>query len=142
MAKSLGNTHRLWVESTTPGTYHEVKGQTTLSISRQGNQIDTTTKDDGAYGTSMSGTKALTITAGFIPDLPDANGIVRLFTLAVANPSAPFNVQIRDTASAIKFLGSVNAINFDETADLNSPRGVSITLGAAAAPTTDLLVGV
>ena len=44
MAKRLGNDFLLWIESTTPGTYNLVKGQQSLSISRDAGSIDTTTK--------------------------------------------------------------------------------------------------
>jgi hypothetical protein len=142
MAKRLGNTHRVYVESTTPGTFNPIKGETTLSRSRQSQQIDSTSKDDGAYGTSFAGTKSLSITCGFILDLPDATGAERLFSLATANPSAPFNVQIRKAPYAVGdlvFAGSVNCTGLDDSADLNAMQSISVTLTAAAAPSTDLL---
>ena len=143
MAKSLGNGVRLYVESTTTGTFNQVKGQTTLSRTRQGQQIDSTTKDDGAYGTSFSGSKSLSIQAGFLLDLPDANGMERLFTLATADPAVPFNIQLRNGALAdpadVIFKGSVTVLNLDDGADMNSMASVSMTFGAAAAPVIDML---
>jgi hypothetical protein len=55
MGKKLANDYRLWIESATPGTYNEVKGQTAITISRQGGLFDISSKDDGAYATQGPG---------------------------------------------------------------------------------------
>lgn len=145
MAKKLANDYLLWVESSTPGTYNVCKGQKGTTINRQAAQIDLTTKDDSGYGVLAPGLRNLTIQTGFIPNLPDANGYQRLETLCKASPQAAFKVQIRKggltgaTPGDVVFEGSVYG-NFDTTA-FEQNEGVSdtVTLYAAAAPTTDLL---
>lgn len=69
MAKKLGNDYRLWIEGSTPGTYAEIKGGTTLKISRQAGQIDTSTKDDFPYGSQAPGLRTLTIDGEIYPNL-------------------------------------------------------------------------
>lgn len=145
MAKKLANDYLLWVESSTPGTYNVCKGQKGTTINRQAAQIDLTTKDDSGYGVLAPGIRNLTIQTGFIPNLPDANGYQRLETLCKASPQAAFKVQIRKggltgaSPADVVFEGSVYG-NFDTTA-FEQNEGVSdtVTLYAAAAPTTDLL---
>lgn len=95
MAKKLGNDYMLWVESAQAGTFNVIKGQQSLSISRDADTIDTSTKDDSGYGTSAPGLKKLKITLDMLPNLPDADGFSRLEGLCNTLPAAPFNVQIR-----------------------------------------------
>lgn len=142
MAKLLGNDYRLWLESTTPGTYHEIKGQTTLKISRQAQQIDTSTKDDFPYGTQAPGLKSLTIDFEIYPNLPDATGYTRFETLSQG--TAPTKFQIRkggasgDTDDAV-FEASLYIGNFDTDMSKNDVLKVTGQLTLSAAPTIDTL---
>lgn len=144
MAKKLGNDYLLWVESATAGTFNLVKGQQSLSISRDAGSIDTTTKDDAGYGTSAPGLKSLKISLDTSPNLPDANGYERLETLCNASPAVPFNVQIRkggltgaaaDTVFAGSVYGNIASSDFGQ----NEAVKAKIEFSAAAAPTTDKL---
>ena len=144
MAKKLGNDFLLWIESSTPGTYNLVKGQQSLSISRDAGSIDTTTKDDSGYGTSAPGLKSLKISLDIIPNLPDANGYTRLETLANTTPAAPFNIQIRkggqtgatgDAVFAGSVYGNISSTEFGQ----NDAVKAKVEFSAAAAPTTDTL---
>lgn len=144
MAKKLGNDYLAWVESSTAGTYNLVKGQQSISISRDAGSIDTSTKDDQGYGTSAPGLKSLKITLDTIPNLPDAGGYTRLETLCNTTPQAPFNFQIRKggptatTADAV-FSGSVNG-NVDSTEfGQNDAVKSKFSFSAASAPTIDTL---
>ena len=144
MAKKLGNDYRLWIESVTPGTYNEIKGQTTLAINRSGTTIDTSTKDNFPYGTAAPGLRSLSVPFAIIPDLPDANGYTRFETLANATVSAATNFQIRKGGSAgaagdVVFQCSMYITDFSTNMDANTPLTVSGTLVNAAAPTTDVL---
>jgi hypothetical protein len=142
MAKKLGNDYRLWIESATPGTYNEIKGQTTLRVNRTSDKIDTSTKDDFPYGTSAPGSKALTIDFELYPNLPDANGYTRMETLSQG--SDPVNFQIRKGGSsgadadavfeASMYIGGI-------TTDMgrNDVVKASGQLSLAAAPVTDVL---
>lgn len=142
MAKKLGNDYRLWIDSSTPGTFAEIKGNTTLTINRQSNLIDTSAKSDFPYGTQAPGLRSLTIDAEVIPDLPDANGYGRLETVAAG--SAPVNFAVRKDGSAGDaadniFLASMYVGNFNTQMSKDEAVRVSFTLTLAAAPSTDAL---
>lgn len=144
MAKKLGNDFLLWIESTVAGTYNLVKGQQSLSISRDAGSIDTTTKDDSGYGTSAPGLKSLKISLDIIPNLPDAQGYTRLETLANATPQAAFNIQVRkggpaattgDAVFAGSVYGNISSTEFGQ----NDAVKAKCEFSAAAAPTIDVL---
>jgi hypothetical protein len=144
MAKKLGNDYLLWVESATAGTFNLVKGQQSLSISRDAGSIDTSTKDDAGYGTSAPGLKSLKISLDMLPNLPDANGYTRLETLCGVTPAAPFNVQIRKggptgVAADVVFAGSVYGNLASTDFGQNDAVKAKAEFSAAAAPTTDTL---
>ena len=142
MSKGLSNNYRVWIESSTPGTYNLIKGQAGAKVSRSASSIDLTTKDDAGYGSSAPGTRSLTVTMSLKPNLPDANGWTRLETLAKAAAPAPFNIQIRkggdaggtgDVVFACSVYGNVDGDDYG----LNSGVNMDVTFSAAAAPTTD-----
>ena len=142
MAKLLGNAYRLWMESTTTGTYVQVKGQTTLKVSRQSASIDTSTKDDFPYGTQAQGLKTLTLDCEVYPDLPDTNGYTRLETLAAG--TSPVNFQVRKGGSTATsgdsvFTASMYIGNLDTDMGKNDVIKATFQLSLAAAPTTDVL---
>lgn len=145
MAKKLSNDYRLWIESATPGTYTMIKGQQSLSISRSGGTIDTTTKDEFPYGSSGPGPRSISIPFGLIPDLPDANGYTRFESLAAAAVATPFNVEIRKGGSAgngttdVVFRCSVYCNDHNTNLDQNTPVKTTGTLVNAAAPSVDVL---
>tara|TARA_R110000782_G_scaffold58378_1_gene122047 strand:+ start:79 stop:510 length:432 start_codon:yes stop_codon:yes gene_type:complete len=142
MAKKLGNDYRLWIEGSTPGTYAEVKGGTSLKINRQSQTIDTSTKDDFPYGTQAPGLKTLTIDSEIYPNLPDANGYGKLET--GAQGSAPVKVQIRKNGSTgaagdVVFAASMYIGNFDTDMGKNDVVKCTFQLSLESAPTTDAL---
>lgn len=145
MAKLLGNDYRLWVESTTPGTFNTIAGQQDLAQNSQAQTIDTSSKDDFPYATQAPGMRTCSITCGLIPDLPDATGYSRLETLANAAAATPFNVQIRKGGSSgadpddVVFEGSVYCTDFPKNYAQNDAVKVNFTLVIAAAPTADTL---
>ena len=144
MAKKLGNDYRLWIESATAGTYNEVKGNQDLSVSREAATVDTSTKNDFPYGTQAPGLRSLSVSASFVPDLPDANGYTRMMTLANAGVATPMNIQIRKGGSAgangdVVFQCAMYATNINDSMGQNSAVTTSMTFVAAAAPTTDTL---
>lgn len=142
MAKKLGNDYRLWIESATAGTYNEIKGQTSMKVSRKAGEIDTSTKDDYPYGTQAPGLKTLTIDVELYPNLPDANGYT-LFETA-SQGSSPKNFQIRKGGSAgaagdVVFQASMYIGSFDTDYGKNDVVKCNSQLSLAAAPTTDTL---
>lgn len=146
MAKKLGNDYRLWVESATTGVYNEIKGNQDLAISRDGAQIDTSSKSDFPYGTSAPGLRNLSITASFIPDLPDANGHGRLMTLINAATTTPIGLQIRKGGAGgvspgdVVLAGSFYGTQANDGLGQNAAVTSSFTFVSAAAPTTDALI--
>lgn len=144
MAKKLGNDYLVWVDSSTEGTYNLVKGQQSVSISRDAGSIDTTTKDDQGYGTSAPGLKNLKLSLDTIPNLPDASGYTRLETLCNATPQEPFNIQIRkggptatteDAVFAGLVYGNISSTEFGQ----NDAVKAKVEFTAADAPTIDVL---
>lgn len=141
--KKNGIDYRVWIESTTPGTYSMIKGQDTHSINRAGGTVDATSKDDFPYGSSLPGTRSVSIPFSIIPDLPDATGYTRLESLANASVSTPFNIQIRKGGTSgsgtdVVFQCSVYVTDFNTTGD-RGPVKASCTFVNAAAPTVDVL---
>lgn len=144
MPKLLGNNYRLWIESATPGTYNEVKGNTAITINRQGGLFDISSKDDGAYATQGPGLKATSLSVTVRPNLPDANGFTRLESAALASPQVSTNFQVRKggssgTGSDVVFQAAMYIANYNTSGPINGPIEVSFELGLAAAPTTDAL---
>ncbi len=144
MAKKLGNDYLAWVESDTAGTFNLVKGQQSISISRDATSIDTTTKDDSGYGTSAPGLKSLKLSLDTIPNLPDASGYTRLETLCNASPQTPFNLQIRKggavgTTTDVVFEGLVYGNITSTEFGQNDAVKAKVEFSAASAPTTDVL---
>jgi predicted secreted protein len=144
VAKKLANDYRLWIDGGA-GTYAMIKGQQDLSLSRNAQQIDTTSKDDYPYGTSAPGNRQLSINASIIPDLPDASGYTRLETVANASSPTACNFQIRKNGATgnnttdVVFTGSMYITDFNDDFGQNAPVKKSFTLVAAAAPTLDVL---
>jgi len=142
MAKKLGNDYRLWIESSTPGTYNEVKGQTTLTINRSAESIDTSTKDDFPYGTQAQGLRTLTIDCEVYPNLPDANGFTRLETASTTGTPTGFQIRKGGAAGADEdaiFEASLYVGSLNTDMGKNDVVKSNFQLSLASAPTVDTL---
>ena len=144
MGKKLGSDYRLWIESAVAGTYNEVKGQQGLTINRASGIIDTSSKDDGAYGTTAPAQKSVTIDVEIYPNLPDANGYDRLATRALASPQLPTKFQVRKGGSAgvtgdTVWEASHYVGNFNTEFPKNDVVKCSFQLTLETTPVTDLL---
>jgi len=144
MAKKLGNDYRLWIESTTPGTFNQILGQQDLSMDESGGTIDTSSKDDFPYGTQAPGLRSVTINFSIIPNLPDVTGFTRFESIATATTSTTLKVQIRKGGSAGTdtdkvFEGTCYITNFNKSFGMNDAVKATGSLVAAAAPTTNAL---
>lgn len=140
--KKYGNDYRFWIESTVADTYNEVKGQTSNKVSRQSASFDTSSKDDGQYGTEGQGQRKVSMDLEILPNLPDVTGYTRLETLATG--SAPVKVQIRKGGSAgatgdVVFAASMNIGNFDTDFPKDGAVKCTFQMSLASPPTTDLL---
>lgn len=143
MARKFGNDYHIWIDNGS-GTFNRIKGQTTLSVTRNGNTIDTSAKEDFPYSTMGPGMRALSIASEIIPDLPDATGYTRAETVANLATPAPVAIQIRKngvagSGSDIVFACTVYITDFNTSFGQNEAMKVSFTLVNSAAPTTDVL---
>ena len=138
MAKKLGKNFRLYVSADDGTTFSEPKGQGNLTINRNPSTIDTSTKDDGEYGTSAPGAKALTITAAFIPDLPDVNGYSRMKALDASSGTTTYQVREKPYALEDAVFECVMYTSFGDSGfNRTDAVGTTATLSAAQAPTQD-----
>jgi hypothetical protein len=139
VGKKLGNDYRLFIgDGAGSEVFSEIAGQQDLSVTRSGNAIDTSTKDNFPYATQAPGLRTLSIACSLIPDLPDASGYGALETAALATSPAPVNFQIK-TGSTVVFLGSMYITDFNTSFGQNDSVKSTFTLVAADAPTTDAL---
>jgi predicted secreted protein len=139
MAKKLGNSYRLFIgDGGGTEVFYEIAGQQDLSISRQAQTIDTSTKDNFPYGTQAPGLKTLSIAFNLIPDLPDANGYAELEAQALSTDPQPWNFQVK-TGSTVVFECAMYVTDFNSSMGQNDAVKVTGTLVASAAPTTDEL---
>jgi predicted secreted protein len=141
--KLLGNNYLLWVESAVAGTYNYPLGQGQCGITRNSSTIDTTSKDDGKYGSGAPGIATVTVSVDILPKLPDASGYTRLESLCNANPQVPFNIQIRKAGTAgasgdVVFQALVYG-NLDSTSFPQNGSGAVKATFVIVSITTDLL---
>lgn len=142
MAKKLGNNYRLFVDSSTPGTFSEPKGQGNLTIQRGQNFFSTGTKDTTPYDTQAPGLKSLSLSLALIPDLPDANGYTRMETLDKTTATTTYQIRKGPGFAApadVVFECSMYTSLGNTDLPQNGAVGVATTLTAAAAPTIDTL---
>ncbi len=140
MAKLLGNNTRLFVESSTPGTFNQVGGQGDLSIDRKAATIDISDKNSAPYGLLAPGNFAIEISLDGVPDLPDADGLGRLDTQFKAR--AVTGIQIRDGALGVGdvvFEADMYILDLSVTHGKDAASSYTVRLGLAAAPTVDTL---
>ena len=138
MPKRLGNDTRLYV-NTTGSTFVELKSQGSLTIERSTDQIDTSTKDTGAYKTSIMSQQALTLKQEGVLDVPDP-ALQAIYD--ASRTRAPIRVQVRDgdfSSTKVQFDGVMNVGNFNRGEPINEKATYSFDLVAAQAPTVDLL---
>lgn len=139
MAKKLGNDYRLFIgDGGGTEVFAEIAGQQDLSVTRQGQTIDTSTKDNFPYGTAAPGLKSLSIAFNLIPDLPDASGYGELESQALSTSPVPWNFQVKK-ASTVVFQCSMYITDFNSSFGQNDAVKVTGTLVAAEAPSIDAL---
>lgn len=138
--KKLGNDYRLYVQSTTAGTYNEPKGQGNLSIGRGKAFNSSATKDQGGVDTQTPGLRTISIKQDLVPDLPDANGYTRMETLDKSNATELYQVRKAPFATGDVVFECSMYTALDNT-DFNqgSNVAVGVTLQPAAQPTVDAL---
>jgi len=69
----LGNTRRVYIVAGTGSTYTVMKGEQSNSVNRSAEEIDTSDKDTGSWGSSIPGKKTLTADFTVYADNTDSN---------------------------------------------------------------------
>lgn len=143
MAKLYGNDYMLWVESTTPGTYNLLKGQTNLTESRSRPSIDTSDKTTSGYSTGSFGNQSLSLSCDVNVDLPDTTGYTRIETNSNAKTAIKCQVRKGGAAGATPADVVLEATWFASLSNKNFPKdgvvNAKVDLALASQPTIDLM---
>lgn len=138
--KKLGSDYRLFVQSTTAGTFNQPAGQGNLGIQRGKGFSSSATKDQDGVDTQTPGLRTLSIKQDIVPDLPDAQGYTRMETLDKSNASEIYQIRKKPFATGDVVFECAMYTALDNT-DFNQGETVKagVTLQPAAQPTVDLL---
>lgn len=140
MAKKLGSDYRLFVQSTTAGTYNQPAGQGNLTINRSKAFSSSATKDTEGVDTQTPGLRTLSITQAIIPDLPDANGYTRMETLDKSNASEMYQIRKKPFGTTDVVFECLMYTALDNTGlEQGSSVSAGVQLQPAAQPTVDAL---
>lgn len=142
MAVKLGNDYKVYIESTTPGTYNVIRGQRECSRSGSQATFSLGNKDTAPYDPQAPGTKTVGLSLVVTPDLPDTNGYTRAETVANATSATPVGVQIRKSpysGSDVVFEADMYITGFNGNFPYNGEVTTNMEFSLAAAPTVDAL---
>lgn len=140
MAKKLGSNYRLFVQSTTAGTFNQPAGQGNLSIQRSKAFSSSATKDAEGVDTQTPGLRSISIKQEITPDLPDANGYTRMETLDQSNVEEVYQVRKKPFAAGdVVFQCSMYTALDNSDFNQGDSVKVGVTLQPAAQPTVDAL---
>jgi len=140
MSKKLGSDYRLFVQSTTAGTFNQPAGQGNLSIARGKAFTSSATKDQEGVDTQIPGLRSLSIKQEIVPDLPDASGFTRMETLDKSNATEIYQIRKKpfgttDVVHECAYYTSLDNTDFNQGESVK----VGVTLQPAAQPTVDAL---
>lgn len=143
MAKKLGHEYKLFVgDGEVSESFTQIAGQTGLTRDGSTALIDQSSKTTGQIAIQAPGRKTLTITCTGKAELPDANGLERVYAIQKEYPQEPANFQVRvdpftDPEDDVVFAGSMYVSNFslDDPDQDNSTFSFQIT--CADTPTVD-----
>ena len=113
--------------------FTELAGQKDTRMSGAGNPIDSSDKTTGGWGTTMSGTRNMTVTASGIAVWPDTTGIERLRTQWEAG--ATVNCELILNAQGDKYAGAFSITQFDVGGGHDGATEYSFTLQNSGQPT-------
>lgn len=139
MARRLGQDYKLYVDDGA-SNLNPIAGETSLSVARNTNLIDQSAKGDGAYAVQAVGKSEITISVSGGLQVPDANGLERIQSLATARTAGNFQVRVDPWSSSdTVFVASMYVSNFSLSLDDNANATFSFNLTLASAPTKDQL---
>jgi len=111
-----------------------VGGETSLDWKRASTQLDTSSKDDGIYGSSDYGQQKITISVSGNTKLPDP-GLEAVETASKASPpQASFKIK---RGEVVRYAGVMAIGNFSASFPNSGVATYSFDLANAGAPTTD-----
>lgn len=135
-----GEDYRLFVKSA-GGVYNDIDGEVDVQPNRQTNMRDQSAKGDGAYMVQKPAKTNVTITCSGKLQLPDTDGVERVFDLAKSRTAADYQLRVTPfSASEVIFEASMYASNMSApgaTDDDNATFSFQLTL--AAVPVKDQL---
>lgn len=140
MAKKLGSDYRLFVQSSTAGTYNQPAGQGNLTVNRSKPFSSSATKDTDGVDTQVPGLRTISLTQAITPDLPDANGYTRMETLDKSNAAEMYQIRKKPFATGDVVFECSMYTSLDNTGfEQGSAVSAGVQLQPAAQPTVDTL---
>lgn len=136
-----GNNYRVFIESTTAGTFNQIAGQRSIDYSQSLATYSIATKDSGAYDINAAALLTTSFSVEVLPNLPDANGYTRCETLH-NNRTATARAQIRRapfSGSDIIFDAPVLVTSVPKSAPFNDAVAGPISFVLSGAPTVNTL---
>ena len=119
---------------TTPGeVFTTLAGQKDTRMSGSGNPVDTSDKTTGGWGSSISGTRNMTVTATGLAVWPDMAGIDRL--RSVWEGGETVNCELILNEAGAKYTGAFAITQFDVGGSNDGATEYSITLQNSGQPT-------
>lgn len=139
MPKLSSNDYRLFIESSTPGTFNALLGQTSVSVDRGEVSFSTIDKASAVEVTARA-MRNYAVSCEYRPDLPDATGHSRLETFYASGNA--LNIQVRKApfgAGDSVYSASVRVASMALSSPLNDVNTTTVTLTTLAAPSIDAL---
>ncbi|WP_242149613.1 hypothetical protein [Sphingomonas sp. BAUL-RG-20F-R05-02] len=140
MAKKLANNYRLFLQSSTVGTFNQPAGQGNLTRDGGKNFSSNATKDQEGVDTQQPGLRTITLKQDLVPDLPDANGYTRMETLHQSDATEVYQIRKKPFSTADVVFECLMYTSLDN-ASFNQGESVKVgvSLVPAAQPTVDAL---
>lgn len=140
MAKKLGSDYRLFVQSSTAGTFNQPAGQGNLTVNRSKNFSSSATKDTEGVDTQTPGLRTLSLNQAIIPNLPDPDGYTRMETLDKSNAVETYQIRKKPFATAdvvfeCKMYTALDNTGFEQGSSVSA----GVVLQPAENPTVDTL---
>lgn len=114
--------------------FNPIGGETSLDWKRASDEIDLSSKDDGAYKSGSYGQQAITFTVSGNVKLPDV-GLEQADTISKASPPE-VNIEVVKGA-VVKYSGKVGIGNFSASFPKDGPATYSFDMKNVGAPTVD-----
>lgn len=140
MAKKLGSDYRLFVQSSTAGTFNQPAGQGNLTVNRSKAFSSSATKDTEGVDTQTPGLRTISLAQAIVPDLPDANGYTRMETLDKSNATEVYQIRKKPFATGDVVFECSMYTSLDNTGfEQGTTLSAGVQLQPAAQPTVDTL---